>query len=1384
MKRSYVRLFSLLVCLVLAVSTAFAGSDEFMGDSAIYAGVPSTLTRPNVLLVIDNSRATAQMAPGAPYSQAIVYDQMGGCEGTSNPAAGCFLPWNIYEIDNQGDIANQVVVANTTVYLENLSSTDAECVASDDVARKTLQLRGTYSSSGTESFPNIKLGACETGPTGSVYVLGNYLNYTMSVSGSGESSCTDLDPPDIVKSVDSITQINCLVWQNKNICKEEETVDVIVTSYYQALQTHTADAAVNHPVTGTTSTEYWAYLSPDGVYPTATEWQDGTEYVAPVCETDVVVDEAMMSQREIIYSALEAAIGSALGAVNFGVMTYSNNGGAELVYDVTDLSLVPDPDDPTADPTVLTEPPVCYNSTTGLAVSANEGLEYCKLLARIPGPDRNGDGVYAANNDWAHIDGAPLLNDPVARPQAEAVYDAGYYLGADYSEINAVGRIPAAIKNECDLNHIILLTNGFTSNDGSPNLSVVGDADSDNYPDEDVYGLGSHWLDDVAKYLNYNFNMTTHTILAFQEKDSLIQNAAKDGDGKFFNVYNHEELAAALTQLLATIINEKSTSFVAPVVPASTTNRTISSNNVYLGLFRPQQTGPWFGNIKKYGISLETLQLKGYDGTPATDAYGDFDRDSTSYWSLNDSGLIPSSDGYIYPGNSDPNEPKGDGGQVDAGGAGGVMLERAKYLAALVRAAGDWETSEPDWRNIYTLIDETAEIYESANHFLPDTSIMPNWGNDNITAADLGVATDAEKNALIKFLHGFTYEEVDLPSSAQARNWILGDILHSRPVVFNYTKYTSLQENTCWDDLTADQQNNKDMHNSSVIFAGSNDGMLHAIRDCDGQEIWAFIPPNVLDSLSRIKDPVVGHATFVDAAPSLFVHDANENGYIDQTDDKVVMVVGQRRGGGKNILNTGTSHGSYYALDVTDPDQPKYLWSVDNLDLGEIGETWSQPRLAKVPIDGNNFKLVAFVGTGYDNNEDLRYGDTQTFPNSSDDGSGDPVDINTASAGGTVDGTGGGLTSAGTLAASVRENPRGRGILAIEVAHLSRADATSPYIPTVTGGTVGTVYWSYTAGTGNYNGDEPEFSFASDLTVLDLDSDTFADTIYVGDTGGNIWRFKVNDATPSNWTGTILFASNPGADSSVGRKIFYKPTVAYVGAPHIYFGTGDREHPLNLTTEDRIYCLIDWGADGTFPVTESSLEDVTLNTIQDKDTTATDAQAIYDRLYSHPGAPYNEDGDFTYGWYIKLDGTDRDVNGDPGEKVLAPATVFNGEAFFSTYQLYTGPRAGCDAGNLGISRLYQVDYKTGEAVLNFDESNDLTADTISGVNERAIGGENGEILQRTDRVRTLGEGIPSGIVTLIDASGRVTQLISSSDRVEASGLKDVKLISPVYWMQW
>ncbi len=40
---------------------------------------------------------------------------------------------------------------------------------------------------------------------------------------------------------------------------------------------------------------------------------------------------------------------------------------------------------------------------------------------------------------------------------------------------------------------------------------------------------------------------------------------------------------------------------------------------------------------------------------------------------------------------------------------------------------------------------------------------------------------------------------------------------------------------------------------TTMLLAGANDGMLHAIRESDGAELWAFIPPDVLDELKDLK---------------------------------------------------------------------------------------------------------------------------------------------------------------------------------------------------------------------------------------------------------------------------------------------------------------------------------------------------------------------------------------------------------------------------------------------------------------------------------------------------------------------------------------------------
>jgi type IV pilus assembly protein PilY1 len=308
-----------------------------------------------------------------------------------------------------------------------------------------------------------------------------------------------------------------------------------------------------------------------------------------------------------------------------------------------------------------------------------------------------------------------------------------------------------------------------------------------------------------------------------------------------------------------------------------------------------------------------------------------------------------------------------------------------------------------------------------------------------------------------------------------------------------------------------------------------------------------------------------------------------------------------------------------------------------------------------------------------------------------------------------------------------------------------------------------------------------------------------------------MWRFAsatANDANVTNWVGNIIFDTNPGYDADgaaivlpsgvndVGRKFFYRPATAIVnGEVLLWFGTGDRAHPLNHAVVDRLYQVVDRGQVTGDVINETHLVDMTEDPLQ-AGTGSTPLDTL-NKLYNLVDGP---DGTrpYYYGWYIMMNWGFPDES-DPdnpvsaatgaestvvGEKMLAAPVMFNNEAYYTTYTPQVNPNATdpCAVGNLGSSHLYHLSALTGESVFNYDTLNDDGYDDL--LDENRSKGADGAVLTRSDRTRYLGEGIPSGIVTLIDASGRVTMMISSSNRVDTYNAPDIKLMSPVYWMQW
>jgi type IV pilus assembly protein PilY1 len=506
------------------------------------------------------------------------------------------------------------------------------------------------------------------------------------------------------------------------------------------------------------------------------------------------------------------------------------------------------------------------------------------------------------------------VNDIVAEtwtPLAETLYEAGLYFKGGPSTFNPGVVYTSPIEYPCQKNYVIIITDGDSTRDRNPVLaSAIGDQDRDGrepgganearYIVDGQDQLGTDYLDDVARYL-YNSdlssslegqqNIVTYTIgFAVQSQHNLLERTATQGHGKYYYCNDALGLADVFQNIIGDILSNSS-SFVAPIVPVSRMERTTAGDKIYLALFRPVRDGTWYGNIKKFGVAQGDNPLTGIHTGDVIDANGMVAVDSR--------GQFLSTARSFWSSNMD-------GGEVEQGGVGEILINRSSA------------------RNVYTYLGVNADLTHSSNAFTVS--------NTAITPPVLGLSSNdtSGRGKLINFVHGYdAYDDNNNGNTNDKRDWILGSFLHSRPLIVHYGQ------------------------TRSVIFAGSNDGMLHAFDDTTGEELWGFIPPNLLTKLQALHADVI--ESFVDGSPKVYISQ-DFNGRIN----KAILMFGERRGG---------DH--YYALDITDPLTPKYLWKIspDLPGYAELGQTWASPIVGKITSSTGD-RWVAFIGGGYDENQD------------------------------------------------------------------------------------------------------------------------------------------------------------------------------------------------------------------------------------------------------------------------------------------------------------------------------------------------------------------------------------------------------------------------------
>jgi Tfp pilus tip-associated adhesin PilY1 len=633
--------------------------------------------------------------------------------------------------------------------------------------------------------------------------------------------------------------------------------------------------------------------------------------------------------------------------------------------------------------------------------------------------------------------------------------------------------------------------------------------------------------------------------------------------------------------------------------------------------------------------------------------------------------------------------------QLNADGTLPVDETTKKITASPIWDAGvKLNEQNPSDRKIYTYLGGTGkEEFKSSN--------------TNLTKEALGVADDTNRGKVIDHIRGIdAYDLNQNGNTTESREWKLGDIFHSNAVIVGQP--SRFFEDQGFSGTGGFYQTNKDR--TKVVIAGANDGMLHAFNASTGVEEWGFIPKSLLKSLQSM---ISSHMYYVDSSPKVsdvWFYNTSTDATKSADEWKTVLVCGLRKGGKTDVV-LGTNGLNYTCIkDHIGATENRPItgasWTTYWAQQGTGGTTWAAGT-------GYSAKTWQYFALDITNTLIPQY--LWEFPKSTD------------------------AVTLAKVGQSWSEPVIGR--VKIEVG----GELYERWVAFIGGGFDGTnstgkAFFVVDIKTGDilkeFSGlTGMNYSFAAPPTAVDTNSDGFIDKIYIGDLGGQMWVFDVSfDLTTkkseSQWTGRILFTAPSSA-----YRIYYQPAVAFdrYGTSWVYFGTGDREHPNDLSgPTERFYAIRDNGV-GNYPRTEADLSDVTSS-----NTFNPTSQA---------------------GWYIQLA-----KSADQSEKVLARSVVFNKLVYFTTYT-YTTTANPCSVP--GEAKLYIVEYLSAGGTLGVDDSTDLEG---SPSQQRSI---------------TIGPGAPSNPAITVDSKGQASVTVGTT----GDQILSTKIFSPLkskeilYWRE-
>jgi len=901
-----------------------------------------------------------------------------------------------------------------------------------------------------------------------------------------------------------------------------------------------------------------------------------------------------------------------------------------------------------------------------------------------------------------------------------AVGADGKYVSPMMSNPNSSA--PAA----CQKNYVVLVSDGGPENDNqadtavntltqgppflaatistqqaTPTLQFEDAAGVPYGPTDIVFSSNYVWLDELT-YFMANGDMSpggasssdtltgmqsvnTYTIGFAGGNSPVLVSAAQRGKGINYLAEDSAALSAALSAAIVAI-REWNPTMAAPVVPLSAANRGSNADDVYLAFFGPSLQQAWEGTVKKYKLSTASAvcgqDLAGVDiplclkdslgtrieeytlDTASGEVIAKIRDTAVSFW-------------------SDPAAP--DGGKPNQGGTG-YVLKNTPLLT-------------PATRTLYT------HLSSSTQSDLTNAVNAMSEANNNISKTLLGDAamSDAARAALVNYARGgdpasAACSDNDVNTAcANWRSWPPGDILHSNPVTLIY-------------DSDADGVSTTD-DPVVYLFYLSNDGLLHAVDTATGQEKWAFMPEENLAKLAAMKTNAVGeHLIAGDGSPRLYVVDVDRNGKIT-SGDKAYLLFSMRRGGR-----------AVYALDVSERDAPRFMWKVDNNTLGfsELGETWSNPAITRMRTSADP---VAVFAAGYDPvaNDQLtvtinRLATTATVNTPIDHGYVTNEQVTVSGAfqseyNGTQTIT---VTGARSFTYTVAGSPLtpATGNIRVESTRAATMGRGVFFVNARTGALIK----SFTpAASGGDNTQVPgmDFSIPSDAVPINTDLDTagYADRLYLGDLGGNVWRFDIDDPSPAAWKALKFADLTNGATPR--RRLMFPPAVVKQlfldqRFDAVYVGTGDRENPLRTDNLDYLFMIKDFEIGLSSSQTSPVAFSIGTGTTQFYDLTSNLIQ--FGTAAEQTSAKAALKG--TAGWVLRLE-----RGALAGEKVVnAPTVVFNILSFGTYSPLVTA--SACVPPGRGAN--YLINALDGSLIIDTNHDGTITT-TDSRVTEEFRG---------------------------------------------------------------